>query len=253
MQKAGFLAAVAAVALGVSVTSMSTEARTIRVDFGAGNYVNSGQAWQLAETPLIPPGSVSGTLPFAINFGTGNQTAFTLFEDGRITFGAASIEPLAADWLGTGTASILDSGSITYNEGNLARGDPSSFPADPLDAPQAVRFTWNDITCATCGGFQYTFQVILIDMGGGDFDLELNYNGVPAGVGIARFTLGSNTLPPFGGPFDPNTDYDFQFRNGVLVGSQVPEPGVPSLLALGFLALAAAGLRRRAVPGRAAA
>jgi len=245
-------------AVGSFVLSSPTAARTIRVDFGAGNYDFTGQAWSLVETPVVPPAPVSGTLPFAIDFGTGPQTAFCLYEDGLISFGAtncsdpvpsdARLEPLAADWIATpGATSILDPGSITYNEGNLARESP--FPANPLDAPQAVRFTWFDVTCA-CDGFQYSFQAILINQGGGDFDLELNYNGIPASVGNAGFTLGPNTFS-FSGPFDSATDHDFQFRNGVT--TPVDEPGVAPLLAIACAALAVVGWRRRVTPLRAAA
>ena len=125
---------------------------------------------------------------------------------------------------------------VTYTTGRLAPEPP--FPPDPADAPAAVRFHWNEVICSpvtatsVCQGESYSFQAILIDRGNGDFDLEFNYNDIPAGIGIAQFLLGSN-LFQFGGPFLSATNYDFQFRGGVLVnGNPVPEPGPLALLAL---------------------
>ena len=115
-------------------------------------------------------------------------------------------------------------------------GLPLPAGANPADYPQAARFHWNDVLCAgdptLCGSNRYSFQAILIDRGGGDFDLELNYGDIPAGIGTARFTLGPN-LYSAGGPFSPTVDYDFSFRGGVLVdggGGTVDEPSAAWLL-----------------------
>jgi hypothetical protein len=243
--KAGlFMVLVAALAL-----PFDANARTIRVDSGTGGYPISGQAW-FPDAALGAVPFLSGTLPFAINFGTGPQTSFCLRANGQIGFSGdcgavqapnALLQPLvqlpvAVDWIYDPAAStIFDEGSITYTEGHFARVPP--FPPDFNDAPDAVRFTWNDVTCAACQGLTYQFQAVLIDVGNGDFDLELNYgfNAVPAGLAFAGFSLGSN-LVQLSGPISAERDFDFQFRNGVLVnGTPVPEPGV-----LGLLALAAA-------------
>ena len=239
--KAGlFMVLVAALAL-----PFDANARTIRVDVGSGNYPTNGQAWESSETPLGAAAFLSGTLPFALNFGTGLQTSFCLGANGHYRI----LEQLWRDpgatrrcsrWAPPGstdpaTTRIFEQGSVTYTEGNLARQLP--FPANPLDAPAAVRFHWNDVICAppsaTCQGQSYSFQAILIDMGNGDFDLELNFDDIPAGIGIAQFLLGTNAFPQFGGPFLSAQDYDFQFRGGVLVnGTPVPEPGLVWLLGL---------------------
>jgi hypothetical protein len=239
----------------------NASARTIRVDVGyPGNYNFTGQAWNPA-VPLVPPGPLSGTLPFAIDFGTGNQTAFCLYEDGQISFGEAvcsaipdpnaTLDVLAADWVGTGAPNLFDTGSITYSDGNLAAEPPYDPPSPPLpeDAPRAVRFHWNDVTCPTCGGVEYSFQAILIDVdgaAGGDFDIELNYGfgGIPAGVGAIGLVLGGNQFEHTGAVANDES-FDLQFRNGVLVDgtTAVPEPSTLLLLMLAFLTMQT--LRRR--------
>lgn len=237
------------VVTGVSESS----ARSIRVDVGSGQYATNGQAWQNSETPLLGAAVLPGALPFAINFGTGPQTGFCLSGNGTIGFSAncgavpanAVLQPLANDWITDDSAGrIFDPGSVTFTQGHLARDQP--FPDNPDDAPLAVRFHWSIVGCDACGGATYSFQAILIDMGNGDFDLELNYDDIPAGLGIASFLLGTNLYPAFAGPFSSGENYDFRFRNGVLVdGTSVPEPTVVWLLAVAMLAMAFAGRRRR--------
>lgn len=249
---------VLAVALGLAVNA---DGRTIRVDAGSDGFPDSGQSWPI-DIPLGSAPFLSGTLAFGINFGNGIQTDFCLFEDGVIGFATdctaipadARLEPLAADWISDPTATrIFHDASVTYSPGHLDRGAPP-FPDEPNDAtPRAARFTWNDVICADCAGQPtYSFQAILIQVGtAGDFDLELNYDNIPAGVGIAGFTLGSNQFGPFPGPFLSAVDNDFQFRNGVLVdgnGTAVPEPGALWLLVLAAAAMVTSRKRRLAVP-----
>jgi hypothetical protein len=241
--------AIAALVVTVATLSNAALARTIRVDVGSTNYDSNGQAWQASETPLGGAAFLAGSLPFAINFGTGATSSFCLFGNGSVGFSSncgavppnALLTPLLANWTVNPTASrIFESGSVTFTSGHLAREAP--FPADPNDAPLAVRFHWNDLTCDTCGNFTYSFQAILVDMGNGDFDLELNYSDIPAGVGVAGFSLGANTFS-FSGPFLSSQDYDFRFRGGQLVGGNaVPEPAAAWLL---LVAAAAWGIARR--------
>jgi hypothetical protein len=234
-----------------------TSARGIRVDVGSFNYDFNGQAWDSSETALGLQPFVAGTLPFAIDIDGTLQSSFCLFGNGTIGFSAdctnvpadAFLNPLAADWVPAQPippnpvpVRVFESGSVTYTEGHLAATAP--FPANPNDAPLAVRFHWNDLTCAACGGFTYSFQAILIDQGGGDFDLEFNFNDIPAGIGVSRILLGSSSFQS-AGPFFAATDYDFSFRDGVLVtdGRPVPEPGTLGLLLAAGLVFAT--LRRR--------
>jgi hypothetical protein len=244
------LAVALTMAAALAVSSLAA-ARTIRVDVGSGNYDTNGQAWNNFEQPLAGAPSLSGTLPFSINFGQGSINSFCLFSNGSIGFSSncgavpanALLQPLFANWQQDPAASrLFDDGAITYSFGHLAPDPP--FPADPNDAPLAARFHWQNLTCDTCAGFRYTFQAILIDMGNGDFDLELNYGNIPAGVGIAGFTLGSNTFS-LAGPFDDSLP-TFHFRGGQLVGvTPVPEPSTLALVGIALLA-GFAGLRKRA-------
>jgi hypothetical protein len=243
--------ACAMLAAGTLSLTGAASARGIRVDVGSFNYDFNGQAWESSETALGVQPFVAGTLPFAIDIDGTLQSSFCLFGNGSIGFALdctavpadAFLQPLLSDWIvGDADADrIFESGSVTYTEGHLARG---TFPPDPLDAPAAVRFHWNDLTCAACGGFTYSFQAILIDQGGGDFDLEFNFNDIPAGIGVSRILLGSSSFQS-AGPFFAATDYDFSFRDGVLVtdGQPVPEPGTLGLLLAAGLVFAT--LRRR--------
>ena len=251
------LAAAALMAGGAS-------ARTIRVDVGSSSYDTNGQAWQNSETSIGDAETLAGTLPFAINFGTGyeNVTSFCLGEDGFVAFSACSsidpstvLRPLAGDWTSVpdplAQARIFDQGSVTYTTGQL---DPEA-PIGPLaDAPRAIRFHWNDVCTSGVCDFnnntpRYTFQAILIDVdgdAGGDFDLELNYGfgGIPAGLGTIGFQLGTNSFQHTGAVANEQS-FDFQFRNGALVDgpTAVPEPATLPLLALALSTMYA--LRRR--------
>jgi hypothetical protein len=231
-------------------------ARGIRVDVGSSNYDFNGQAWASSEDALGTAPFLAGTLPFALNVDGTTLSAFCLFGNGTIGFAPdctnvpvdAFLNPLASDWTPAQPippnpvpVRIFESGSVTYTEGRLATQSP--FPANSNDAPLAVRFHWNDLTCSACNGFTYSFQAILIGRGNGDFDIEFNYNDIPAGIGLASILLGTSSAQS-GGPFASNVDYDFSFRNGVLVGDATPVPE-PAPIALLLASCAALALARR--------
>ena len=247
-----------AFALAVTLACIPAQARTIRVDAGATNFENSGQSWSDPETMLGSSPFIAGTLPFQIDFGSGLVDQFCMFEDGLVGFAAdctnvpadARLEPLAADWISdSGATRLFNDGAVSYSHGNLAVDASLPLPpgSNPASFPQAARFHWNAVCVGDpllCDANRHSFQAILINRGAGDFDLELNYDDIPAGVGTASFALGTNTFSS-PGPFFSATDYDFSFRNGALVnggGGTVPEPTAASLLAI---AAAAWAMRRR--------
>jgi hypothetical protein len=239
----------ATLAVVMLAAAADTSARAIRVEAGAGGYEFSGEAWNQPETALLGNAFVAGTLPFTLNAGGSSLSNFCMYANGTIGFSsncnaaaANLLQPLGADWIVDPEADrVFVPGSVTYTTGRLARG---TIPEDPEDAPLAVRFHWSDVTCAACNGATYSFQAILIDLGNGDFDIEFNFTDIPAGVGISQIVLGS-TLFESSGPFSSATDFDFRFRDGVLVGgTAVAEPGVLGLLLAAGLGFAAARRRR---------
>jgi len=263
LQAGPFHRAVLIIVAAACLAPLTTGARSIRVDAGDGNYTGNGQAWAASEQSIdLTPGNprvAGGTLPFALNFGTGLQSTYCFSEDSEIWFGSCAvspgdpgfsaglIEPLAADWIAGPGQRIFDEGSVTFTEGRLSRGPGPFDPSQIGNAPLAMRFHWNRVLLnGLPPDTKHSFQAILIQVGSsGDFDLELNYLSVPSGIGTARFQLGTNAFD-FRGPFPSSTDFDFQFRNGILINGTngtVPEPATPLLL-LGALAIAAL-LRRR--------
>ena len=234
--------------------------RTIRVDQG-DNYEFTGQLWD----PIVIMGAspLSGSLPFALNVGGELLTRFCLnATEGTVQLiagaescaslppDAALLQPLAAAWQYDDSAAFFtDDGAVSYSEGRLATNDTlPPIPPVSTDAPRAVRFHWNEVGCASCGGETYSFQAILIDVGNGngDFDLEFNYDfgGIPAGLGTIGFVLGSDSFQHTGAVANEQS-FDFQFRNGALVdgSTAVPEPATLPLLALALSTLYV--LRRR--------
>jgi hypothetical protein len=248
------------VAAGLAIAT-DAPARGIRVDVGSSNYGSddNGQAWESSEDAVGTAPFRAGTLPFALNVDGTTLGAFCLFPNGTIGFASdctnvpadAFLNPLASDWTPAQPippnpvpVRIFESGSVTYTEGHLAPTSP--FPANPDDAPLAVRFHWNDLTCSACNSFTYSFQAILINRGSGDFDIEFNYNDIPAGIGTASILLGSSAFVSTG-PFSASVDYDFSFRNGVFVDGTngVPEPAPLMLLVAAGVALVLTARRRR--------
>jgi hypothetical protein len=116
--------------------------------------------------------------------------------------------------------------------------------------------TWDNVALlagSAVGGFA-TFQLVLIDDGGGDFSFEYNYGAVtrlPTAVGFAD-DGGTNGQPVvYNAPVGAgrgDTQLRGSFVGGNLLGLPqlvTPEPGTVALTATGLGLLVGAGARRR--------
>lgn len=249
------------------------------------NYINDGQQWPVlgALEPLV------GSIPFALNFGSGATAGRTFFLDphGRLDF-TTDI---------SGTTNTGDFVNILFNTTPSTNGqftprlnitndvgliDPSVIDStlasqfgDKTKGLAAYRF-WFTGVCPTndadCSGLD--FQAVFVHLTDNAFVLEFNYGsnffdaGDPTSEFLAGFGIGSNAVSSttdsaFSG--FSTTGPDFCFNNGVssnfttiancvgTTSTTVPEPDVRSLVLLGGLLLAACGvLRRRQTTQRAA-
>jgi hypothetical protein len=244
------------------------------------NYINDGQQWPVlgALEPLV------GSIPFALNFGSGAVSGRTFFLDphGRLDF-TTDI---------SGTTNTGDFVNILFNTTPSTNGqftprlnitndvgllDPSvidSTLASHFDNKalglDAYRF-WFTGVCptndASCSGLD--FQAVFVHLTDNAFVLEFNYGTNffdsldPTSEFLAGFQIGSNTAS-FNNGFS-GTGPDFCFNNGVAsnfttiancvgtTSTTVPEPDVRSLVLLGGLLLAACGVLRRRQPTQRAA
>lgn len=242
--------------------------RSIRVDLGSSNFSFNGQAWDGDLVPdLRGDGAGNGSIPFLLNFGAGaQQYDFSLSENGFVSLVAPGsglgggtlpptgnyIAPFAADWVER--YDLFDPGIPTdmtnvihYGLGHIDTAVKGSYDYDFKLAPRALRFTWQGMCPAAepdCFGGP-SFQAVLIDRGGGDFDLELNGNSLATAGAAGGFVLGANKLTSIG----PATT-DFCFRGGRALACDdavgvVPESGTLSLFAAGLLGLAGLAHFRR--------
>jgi hypothetical protein len=269
----------ALVAFACCAVVSGAHAKNISIDFGDGNFAQSGNNFTLANTTeLDRTGDAAGTavdIGFGVNFGTGT-TFSSLFvsENGVVSFGsglgaftgAASLGALGAPVIATYYADLvsrapfgdplaLTKGTITASQGVADPFADGSGAYSTAETVKAFRLTWLGGSLASDPSTAIYTQLLLYSVGAsGDFDLRLAYgffNDTPiaANGALAGFVLGSNTAS-IGGPFLPTTDYVFSFRNGVLVaggtdggGTPVPEPETAGLMLLGVAA--AAAMRRR--------
>lgn len=264
----------AALCVGASVLLATdlAQARPTRIDFGSDpdDFVLTGALWPdafLDGVDLTNNGTTSGALPFDLLIGTTSYTNYCMVENGFVQFStiANPCAPGAADplavftvlgdaWLSVfdGSATTLGTTSVSLDgvvDRNLDGGD-----FELADAQDAVRFLWNAVTLEP-GGVEFTFQMLLFDLGAGNFDVEFNY-GSP-GDFLAAYNVGQQRITTHDGgelllgqqPFLSATNYDFSFRNGVLGEgpdpTPVPEPGSLSLLTLAIGGLLLVKRRRR--------
>lgn len=248
-------------------------ARVIRINFGDAGFSGSGEAWPQNLTNVLDVtnnGSVGGTLPFSLQVSPGTSyDSFCVFENAVISFAAAdACNANAADsvvfgllennWVTNVDGGVVNDGAMSKSEGYVDRDPPfDSDPPDPLPIT-AVRFLWNQVHHLDDPSSLLSFQAIFYDLGGGDFDVEFNYDtsgGTPRQFfGNQFITAGGASLYDGGaGAFTRATDYFFSFRGGVFesnVSTPPPPPtGVPepSSIALLLAGLGAFGwsLRKR--------
>ncbi len=209
----------------------AAEARIIRID----QSLNWGD-------PVIvnaeSDGSALAPLGFAVDFGQGPVSALTIHENGFVSFsGGNSITALDVDFASDASAEGTESpGAVSYNQGLI---DPNAEFQPGVTPPDAFRVQWVDQAA-----FQ-VMQILLISLGGGDFDLEINHgcdgrpncDGVtPVGNALTAtgFKLGGASFSRQG-PFTLNDDFTFSFRDGQVTG--VPEPAAAPLLLAGLALL----------------
>jgi PEP-CTERM motif len=248
----------AVTALMLALCSHTAHAqRSVRIDSGPDFNTSNGEYWPTI-TNVTPPfsGFVTGQLPFQLNFGEGTKDYdYSFSRNGFVQLfarpgggaGTSDVPPMGnfiapfAAFMVTGQSNSMEVGIGVVD---------TTAPYVQADAKAAIRFTWKNM-CVIGVGCDQTFQVVLLDRGAGDFDLEMNYgffdaNGPTLPDGEQGFHLGSNVLALHSGPFTGNTSPDHYFRNGVVQTTTVPEPGTYALAlaGLGIVGFAARARRR---------
>lgn len=238
--------------------ALPSHARPVRVDFDEAPFDTNGGGWPDAFDDAVDAtaGPAGGTLAFGLRLGGTLFDSFCLSEDGFIGLQvgtttctgtgpadyAAVIAPLFdPDLVSLFPAASFEAGSVSYSVGYVDLEAP--FVRD--EAVTAMRFFWNNLTA---NGENRIFQLFLYDTGGGngDFDLEFAYGqdgDEPYTTGAQFISLNGQNLLTGTGPFGPDTDYLFAFRDGAIDGTApppptpVPEPAPLLLFLIGLVAL----------------
>jgi hypothetical protein len=257
----------------------SARAGRIFIDFGDGNFDQSGNFFPLADShdvdvdPNLSAGPIA--LPFSINIDGTAYTSFFLNENGAITFGSALpagvftsvtdladlgvpvIAPFYADLVAAPAddddANIIP-GQVFYSSGEADPAADSSGAYSLAETVPALRVTWFDVTSATDPTAQVFTQLYLYSLGGGDFDMRFAYGNpdfaggdvTPALGELIGFVLGSSSAT-LAAPAPLTGDAFFSFRGGELVGgpTPVPEPPMEWLATLGLVLVVGGGVARR--------
>jgi len=232
--------------------------RSIRVDLGDSNFDQNGEAWfyryevDFATEPLT-----TGSMPFALNYsGAPGPGTFQDFGMSGYPLSPPYLGLAHTDLTGTQSAGILayyfDSWPpyTSWDSGEWSIGMiDTQAPYSKSEAVDAIRFTWKG---SISDGRTITTQVVLLNRGAGDFDIELNY-----GLGTFDFPAGGSQLMNFmpNGPgqqlFASHGKIGFVgacFRGGVgEICAPVPEPSTYALFVVGVALLGGIALRRRAI------
>jgi len=249
--------------------ALPSHARPVRIDFDEAPFENNGGGWPDAFDDAVDAtaGPAGGTLAFGLRLGDTLFDSFCVSEDGFVGLQvgsttctgttpadyAAVIAPLFdPDLVSVFPAASYEAGSVSYSVGYVDLEAPYNLD----EAVTAMRFFWNSLTT---NGENRIFQLFLYDTGGGngDFDLEFAYGVLgdePYATGAQFISLDGQSLLTGTGPFGPETDYLFAFRDGAIGGTTpppppppptpVPEPASLLLLLAGLAALRLSLLRR---------
>jgi hypothetical protein len=254
-------------------------ATRVYIDFGDGNFPNSGNFFALGDSHDVDVDNDSSAGPinigFGIDFGAGTFNSLYINENGLVSFGAAIngytsvasladlgapvIAPYYADLVSAAVdnddATIIP-GQVFYSSGQADPYPNSAGEYSTADLVPAFRVTWYGASSATDPNARVYTQLYLYSLGGGDFDLRLTYGNPDVAGGsvtpslgeLAGFSLGAATTTVTD-PMSLTTDYVFSYRGGQLVGgtppTTVPEPSDAALAAGGGLALIALFFKRR--------
>ncbi len=245
--------------LGMLVLAMpAAQARFVFVDFGdPASFAADGQ---LFTQPL----STSGSVPFQLNFGQGTNSydycysgtgGFVQFVGSGSPCAAGPVPPPGSNYIAPFQVDLL-SNNPTVTSGFIDDIDSGSS-SDPYELANAttpaIRFIWSGEEAAH---LPVIFELMLIDRGAGNFDVDFMYGSELFGIdgapdtGQQVISLGTNLLGPTLGPFSSSVDYSWSFLDGACTncggstGVPVPEPPAPLLWAFALTGLVFAYRRR---------
>ncbi len=255
---------------GLLVLAMpAAQARFVAVDFG--DPVSFAADGQLFTQPLLTTGSV----PFQLNFGQGTNNydycysstgGFVQFVSSGSACAAGPVPAPGSNYIAPFAVDLLsDSPTITSGFIDDIDSGSSSDPYDMANATTpAIRFIWAGEEAAH---LQVIFELMLIDHGAGNFDVDFMYGSDLFGIDGAPDTgqqviaMGSNILGPTLGPFASDVNYSWSFADGVCAtcgttgggggggGTTVPEPSAPLMWAFVLAGVVFAYRRRRFASG----
>jgi hypothetical protein len=261
MMRANRLAGLALASGVLGLLSTTAWATRINVDFDGDAFPATGEIFGSADTHF--GANSSGTMPFALDFGSGatvydfcfNSNGFVSFvaSGSGCTFGSTP----TGDYIAPFASALTTGGNTLWGSGSV----DSSTPYSTSDTTPAIRFIWDATDSSNNAVLAELLLVSQPSISTGAFSLEYRYgndlfgvDGAPA-TGSQGYKLGNNTSGPTSGPFATDTTYKSTFSAGApcttdcgggtgTPPTDVPEPGALALLS-GVLLLVPVVFRRR--------